>query len=382
MRIAHLCLSSFYIDGYNYQENVLPRINHQDGNDVIILASTETYIDNIKYGYKEAGIYNTEYGVCLKRLPYRKVLTPSITHKVRSYIGLYEALSDFNPDVIFSHGLTYWSFLEVSKYVKDHPLVVLYADTHAASYNSGTSLISRIFLHKVFYHHIIQKVLPDIKKVFYIGEEERIFAHKFYNIPNQIMEFYPLGGEILSDSEYDEIRKKRRKELELDDDIHLYVHSGKMNKEKRTIELVNAFISTEDKKAQLIIIGSLSNDIEKELIEIINQDCRVRYLGWKSSKELQEYLCAGDIYCQPGSVSATMQNAVCRYCAIMSYPHLPYTHDFDYGNILWVSTVKEMEDAFKTIADSPEIINQLRENSKKCAHELLDYRVLAARIYR
>ena len=42
MRILHLCLSCFYIDGYNYQENILPRINHEDGHDVRILASTET----------------------------------------------------------------------------------------------------------------------------------------------------------------------------------------------------------------------------------------------------------------------------------------------------------------------------------------------------
>lgn len=39
MKILHLCLACFYIDGYTYQENILPRINREDGHDVRILAS-------------------------------------------------------------------------------------------------------------------------------------------------------------------------------------------------------------------------------------------------------------------------------------------------------------------------------------------------------
>ena len=69
MKILHLCLACFYIDNYTYQENILPRINHEDGHDVRILASTETYVDNAHLGYVEPAEYVTEYGVPIKRLP-------------------------------------------------------------------------------------------------------------------------------------------------------------------------------------------------------------------------------------------------------------------------------------------------------------------------
>ena len=62
MKILHLCFSAFYIDGYNYQENVLPRINKEDGHEVYILASTETFADNTHAGYLEPSEYVTEYG--------------------------------------------------------------------------------------------------------------------------------------------------------------------------------------------------------------------------------------------------------------------------------------------------------------------------------
>ena len=106
------------------------------------------------------------------------------------------------------------------------------------------------------------------------------------------------------------------------------------------------------------------------------------YLGWKQAPELLEYLCACDLYCQPGSVSATLQNAVCCGSAILSFPHLIYTEGLDYGNILWAETTKDMEAVFRKIAENKIDLEALREGSRKCARELLDYRVLAARLYR
>ena len=43
MKIAHVCLSNFYIDRVGYQENELVRQHVEDGHDVVVIASTETY---------------------------------------------------------------------------------------------------------------------------------------------------------------------------------------------------------------------------------------------------------------------------------------------------------------------------------------------------
>ena len=42
MKIAHICLSNFYVDGFGYQENDLVREHVAAGHDVLVLASTET----------------------------------------------------------------------------------------------------------------------------------------------------------------------------------------------------------------------------------------------------------------------------------------------------------------------------------------------------
>lgn len=381
MRILHLCLANYYIDNYTYQENMLTHVNKKEGHEVLIIASTETFIDGTHLGYVKPKSYITEYGVPIKRLPYKRVMTNFVTHKFRAYPHLYREIDAFSPDVIMIHSMAFWSVLDVIRYKKAHPEVKLYADTHTAAYNSGTNWISLHILHRIYYRWLTQKALPYLDKYFYIGEGERLFSIENYGVPEAIMEYYPLGGTLLSDEDYQRTRAIRRQELEIADDQHLYIHSGKMGPMKRTKELLEAFSSVDDPQAVLAIIGSIPDTLQPIILPLIEADSRMKYLGWKSGEELQEYLCACDLYCQPGSVSATMQNAVCRNCAIMAYPHLPYTTHLDWGNILWVKSREDMESVFRSIAADPKQLPRLKQNSRRCAEELLDYRKLAARLY-
>jgi len=170
--------------------------------------------------------------------------------------------------------------------------------------------------------------------------------------------------------------------LALAPDELLLLHSGKLDALKRTKELLEAFAAVPELKAKLAIIGSIPEKEKETLLALMEADSRVVYLGWKQSSELLGYLCASDLYCQPGSVSATLQNAVCCGSPVMAYPHLIYTEDLDYGNILWVKTKEDMETVFRDLACKKTDLTALREGSQRCARELLDYRVLAARLYR
>ncbi len=196
------------------------------------------------------------------------------------------------------------------------------------------------------------------------------------------MEFYPLGGQIPSDSEYAEKRARRRQELKLAENELLLVHSGKLDTLKRTDDLLKAFAAVPELDAKLAIIGSIPEDRRELLAPLMDADERVIYLGWKSAGELLEYLCACDLYCQPGSQSATMQNAVCCGCPVLSYPHSSYQHDYSYGNFIWAATMEEITARFRDIATGKIDLNALRKASETCARELLDYRKLAARLYR
>ena len=381
MKIAHIGLACFFTEGMTYQDNYLSHYNALDGNEVLYVSNAAKYENGVvvSTGYEDERLPD---GVRLVRLPYVHVLNGFVSDKFRKVKGLYALLEDFAPDVILSHDLSYWSVLDVIRYKKDHPQVKLYADIHTAAYNSGTNWLSLHVLHRIFYRYLVRQTLPYLEKFFYVGIGEKEFAVANYGVPETQMEFYPLGGTLLSDEAYAATRAKRRAELGLEENDRLYVHSGKLDALKRSDELLRAFFAVGDPHAVLAVIGSIPEDRKSVLLPLIEADSRIRYLGWKTGEELQEYLCAADLYCQPGSVSATMQNAICRNTPIMSYPHLAYTAALDYGEFFWVRNQADMEQIFTKIKADPAVLIPRAAAARRCAEELLDYRTLAARLYR
>ena len=381
MKIVFVGLASSFTPRMNYQDNALCHQMLADGHQVIYISNPEKFVDGVMVDTDPEDIV-LEDGLHLIRVPYCKIGPTFCAKKFRKFKGVYKILVRERPNVIFCHNTQYWSVLDVIRYKKEHPEVKFYADTHTAAYNSGTNWISLNILHRGLYRYLTQKTLPYLEKYFYIGESERKFSIENYAVPESVMEFYPLGGTIPAEEEYIAKRSCRRKELNLGADEVLLLHSGKMGPLKRTVELLRAFAAVPEWKARMVIVGSFSEDMKVEIERLVEADDRVQYLGWKTGDELREYLYACDLYCQPGSVSATMQNAICSRCPLLLYPHEPYTKDYDYGNIIWTKTEEDMINAFCALKDGKIDLATLRDGSDRCAHELLDYRALAARLYR
>lgn len=380
MKIVFLGLASTYTPGMTYQDNYLCTRTLADSHAVTYLSNPEKFVNGeiVETGAEDTVLPD---GLHLIRLPYVKLGPDIVTKKVRAFRGVYDILEREKPDLIFCHNTQFFSILDVIRYKKDHPAVKFYADTHAAYNNSGTNWLSLHVLHRGLYRYLTKKAFPYLEKYFYISDECRQFSHEVYDIPNEKMEFYPLGGTLLSDEEYAAIRAKRRAELGLGEGDRLYIHSGKLDADKRSDDLFRAFSAVDDPHAVLAVIGSIPKVRKSILLPLIAADKRIRYLGWTTGAELQEYLCAADLYCQPFSQSATMQNALCRSCPVMLYPRPSYTADYDWGEVLWIKTQADMEAAFRSLAADPAQLKPLRENAKKIARELLDYRKLAARLY-
>lgn len=380
MKIVFLGLASTFTESMSYQDNVLCKITVEDGHQVTYISNPEKFVDGrIVYVGAEDKILPD--GMRLVRLPYVNIGPYYLRTKLRIITGVYTILNQVQPDVIFCHNTQYWSVLDVVRYKREHPATKVYADTHTASYNSATNWLSLHVLHRIYYKCLTNIILPYLEKYFYIGEAERQFSVENYGVPESLMEFYPLGGIILSKEDYLEKRSRRRAELNIGNDELLLVHSGKLDVLKRTEDLLKALVEVPDFKAKLVIIGSIPDKMKPVLEPLIAKDGRVQYLGWKTGADLQEYLCAGDLYCQPGGVSSTLQNAVCCNSPILSYPHEAYTKDFDYGNIIWVETLDDIIQVFRALHERAIDLDVLKSGSVRCARELLDYRVLAARLY-
>lgn len=380
MKIAHLCLSCFYFDGFSYQENVLPRQNIADGHETIIIASLESIDKNGKMIFLNEGSYLGSDGAMVYRIPYNKKIPKRIQHKVRSYQGLLDKLHEFKPDIIYFHGISAYELLTVKKYKMLNPNVKLIVDVHSDKNNSATNWISKYLLHKFFYRSVFKSIEPLIDKIFCCSLEAKDFAEEIYEADKKKTEFYPLGGECLSGQEYSQRRSETRSLLNIDDDKILLLQTGKINKKKKAIEALSVFSKFKSDKFIYLIIGAFEDNVEEQMNQLIAQDNRVRFLGWADSNQLKNYLCASDLYIQPGSQSATMQQSLCLRNPVLLDNVKSHTV-FVKENGWLINDTNEINGILELIDQSPEILSKMSENSYSIAIQLLSYKSLANKIY-
>lgn len=363
-----------------YQDNLLSEQNAKDGHRVTIVTDCQKFENGVLV-HTETENKKLSDGVRLIRLEYDKIINGFISGKIRKVSALSSLIMQVAPDVLMFHGCCGYELLTAAKYKKNHPEIKLYVDSHEDFNNSGKNWLSRVILHSMFNRHIVKKALPYIDKVLYVAYENVDFLTQMYRIPMDMLEFYPLGGTIIKEEERTQNRNKIRAELGLAEDDILLVHSGKLDKLKRTEDVLQALAEVKRDKLRLVIFGSIPEDMKPILEPRIKTDTRVSFLGWKTADELLAYLCAADLYVQPGSQSATMQSALCCGCPVLIdrvKSHKPFMRDTGwYGN-----SKKDLVRIFEEICGNPGILKEKSRNAAKLAGEMLDYRKLAARLYR
>jgi glycosyltransferase involved in cell wall biosynthesis len=201
-----------------------------------------------------------------------------------------------------------------------------------------------------------------------------------FKLSTEKFEFFPLGGFILTVEECEFRRNLIRETLGLNEHDLLFIHAGKLEPKKRTADLLKAFSSVPDEQFHLLIIGSLPSQVRPKVGQLMAQDKRIHFLGWKSADELTSYLCACDLYLQPGYPSAIMQTAAACGAPLMLHPFQDY-QELAQGNTFFVETVTDMTHVFRSLADCPEQLQQMRYASRQVAEKYFDYRRMAARLY-
>jgi len=270
--------------------------------------------------------------------------------------------------------------LTVKRYKTLFPSVRVYADSHEDFNNSAQSFFSKYLLHGAYYRSILKCAIDSIEKVLCISVETISFVRDFYGVTNDKIEFYPLGGFVFEDEEYLRLRESTRLVYGVAEGDILFVQSGKMDATKKVLESLRAFSGVKKPGLHFLLPGHLQDDVKFEAEKIIQNDPRIRFLGWQSAEELRALLCAADVYVQPGTQSATMQMSLCSRCAVI-LDDVPSHEPYIDGNGWLVGKSVRLEDAFLQAAAQPGQLSLMSQKSGVLAARMLNYRNLAARLY-
>ena len=127
----------------------------------------------------------------------------------------------------------------------------------------------------------------------------------------------------------------------------------------------------------VLIVGSLNKKDSKKLLDLIEKDKRIIFLGWKSQEELTQILCASDVYVNIGGMTVTVQSSICCRCFAVLFPHKNYKLLFS-DNVFYASNAEELTDRFALI--NSESLFSLKENCYNNVKDLIDYEKLSKRI--
>ncbi|WP_286966412.1 MULTISPECIES: glycosyltransferase family 4 protein [Arsenicicoccus] len=358
-KVLHVCLACFYIDGYAYQENLLPRAHRRDGWEVEILASLLNFNDRGRlFEEEDERQYINEDGIPVRRIAYARL---PLSRRLRLYRGLSKQLHQSRPDIIFVHGPQFLDALRVVRYARAHPNVRVFVDNHADSNNSAMGWASRRFLHGLVWRWIA-KILDGVTVRFYGVLPSRVaFLEKVYGLPSTRIQLLPLGAD---DEVVDKITARSVSELResfsLPRGRKLMVTGGKVDENKREmLDFLRAFRQSPE-EWDLAVFGTVIDEYRSEFEQLLNSP-RIHWLGWLSAERSMEALASADVVAFAGLHSVMWEQAVAMGKPLM-VRRIDGTEHLNFGaNILLLpsGSVKSIAATIRRLGEEPDLLPML-----------------------
>jgi len=381
MKILHLCLANFYIDGYAYQENILPRYHANAGMDVVIVASLVSIDrEGSPCLLERANEYVNEDGISVVRLDYK----PGILNKItRRYIGLKSVLERESPDILFIHGCQFADMDVVIKYLNQSSKKIdVYVDNHADFVNSARNWLSKYILHGIIYRHFAQRILPHAKKFYGVLPVRCDFLTDVYGIPKEKIELLVMGidDKAFEFAKTEHPREKTRHELDMDSNDFVLMTGGKIDPKKNIDLLLKAFQEIDDPGMKFIVFGTPTPDVKPVFERLIAHD-RIKYIGWLKGNEIYKYLIASDLAVFPGTHSVLWEQTVGSGLPAV-FKHWDGMQHVDVGgNCLFLKpvTVETIQEAILRIRTDQQLFETMKNVAQEKGLKEFSYREIAAR---
>lgn len=306
--IVHLCLCGPVTDGWNYQDNLLPKYHKKMGLDVTIITSHWIWGIDGKLTIDPREEYYNENGILVKRLNIADGRT--LSDKFKKYEKLIDTIEECSSDILFIHGCQFLDVPAIVKYIKrKHPVV--YVDNHADYSNSATNWLSKNVLHKIVWRRMAKKLEPVTKKFYGVLPARVDFLHDLYGIAKKKIELLVMGvdDEVAESVSSRESVAKTREKYGITGDEYLLVSGGKIDRAKcQTLELMKAVRKTNG-IIKLIVFGSVEGELKEQFDQLVD-DSKIIYAGWLSAQESNELFAIADLAVFPGRHSVFWEQVV------------------------------------------------------------------------
>lgn len=374
LKIVHICLAASYTDGLKYQDNMLAEQNARDGHEVTVISNCDHYVGGALKKTAPCDVF-IKPNLRLLRVAFLRIFGVKIGRRLKYVKNLKKIISEIKPDVIFYHGFVGVGILTVVRYKKSHPTVRLVFDSHADAHNASASFMPDLILHRGIYGAAARYASKWADSIYYVSMECRDFLVDKYRLDGLKLKYLPLGGVIRDQEEKRQARLSVQVRYGLSKNDVIFIHSGKLNAQKKTEEVVSAFEEVRGKNQKLFIVGKIEDSLA-EVEARVTRNPNIHYVGWRVGEEFEELLLAADVYLQPGTQSATLQHAICCGCAICIFPYDSHSIYLK-GNGFYVRNAADIAGVLRLIERGEIDLPSMTKASFDLAQDILDYKMLA-----
>ena len=318
MKIVHIAPSAPYNDYWGYQDNLLPKYQRKLGHEVTMITTNTMHKDG-KIVETDCGDYVLNDGVRVIRLK-RKQYPNQIFTNLNSRLEVFPYLKQIRPDFIFFHGLVSTSIYDVIKYVKCvNGMCIVVQDNHLDFYNGRSAKDPKGIVIRAFYRHVSRRSKSVVMKVYGVTPWRVKYAVDYFKVPSSKTDLLMMGAddEHIRFSNKKEIRNRIRHQYGVAENEFLIVTGGKIDKEKRILEVMDAIRNLQNVK--MLIFGSVVPGLQREFNDRYSQSDNIIYIGWVPSEKVYDYFISADLVCFPGSHSVLWEQAcACKIPCLFS----------------------------------------------------------------
>jgi glycosyltransferase involved in cell wall biosynthesis len=363
MKVVHF--SSIYIDGWGYQENLLPKYFKEDGHDVSVIALNKFLEKDLE---KEIS-FNRYYieGIEIIRIGTYFFLTSTLFFTK----GLYRTLVKQNPDILFHHDIDFFSLMICVFYKSKHPKCKLFVDNHADMINKTKSSIWFAFYYKFILRIVTKLSSPFVEKFYGVTLGRCDFLEQVFGVNNSKIKLLPIGADTISADKITQSKKELKLKFNISIDNLVVISGGKMGVDKGTDLLIRAVeeLNGRGMKISLVLFGSFNDELTQKLA---NNSKVVVVKGWCDRQSTLELLKMADIAVWPIHHTTLIEDSISCLTPLILRKTRTTEHLID-GNGIFIEngTVNEMKAAIVQITKTD---STYLNSSCKAMRDKIDYR--------
>jgi len=380
MKIVHICLAAVYIEGFGYQENILPQCHRAMGFEVTVLTSDTVFDRNYTQKTREDKDYINQYGIHVITLSRSKRY--GYYSKFRDYANLYNELQKEKPSIIFVHGGQFVALKDVIDYCKSNSHVRLYIDQHGDYYNMRLDRWQDRFVQYWIYGFWMRKAIPYVDKFWGVTPWRCQYLNEVYGIPKEKIGLLVMGGDdtCIHYDEKKQIRTHIRKILSLKESDFVLITGGKIDRNKNIHVLMRAVAELNRNNLKLIVFGQPDKEMQS-LIKELSKDMHIINIGWLDSTKVYDYFLASDLVVFPGTHSVLWEQACACGIPGIFKDWVGMRHVDVGGNAIFINgdDKNEIKNVVSKILDSPKMYKTMREVAEKKAIPYFSYKEISKR---